>query len=117
VRSRIRRVSTSAWLESPSVPSRSVAHREIPPAETDSVAGHIGFELRCAERKFISFEHSAMFGFAGPMETVLSPHFAFTDSIYPEKDRELQSLYVSSIVSTMTYAGMHTAASRAFKLI
>jgi hypothetical protein len=23
-------------------------------AETDCVAGHIGFELRCAERKFIS---------------------------------------------------------------
>jgi hypothetical protein len=25
-----------------------------PTAETDSVAGHIGFELRCAERKFFS---------------------------------------------------------------
>jgi hypothetical protein len=45
-----------------------------------------------------------------------SPHFAFTDSIYPEKDRELQGLFVTRVVSTMTYAGMHSAASRAFNL-
>ena len=46
-----------------------------------------------------------------------SPHFAFTDSIYPEKDRELHELFVTGVVSTMTYAGLHSAASRAFNLI
>jgi hypothetical protein len=46
-----------------------------------------------------------------------SPHFAFTDSIYAKKDLELMSLDVTCVVSRMTYAGMHTAASKAFKTI
>lgn len=46
-----------------------------------------------------------------------SPHFAFIDSIYPKKDRELESLDVTCVVSTMTFAGMHSAASRAFNVI
>jgi hypothetical protein len=46
-----------------------------------------------------------------------SPHFAFLDSIYPKKDRELESLDITRIPSRMTYAGMHTASSRAFKTI
>ncbi|WP_147283782.1 hypothetical protein [Bosea caraganae] len=46
-----------------------------------------------------------------------SPHFAFLDSIYPKKDRELESLDVECVVSRMTYAGMHTASSHAFNVI
>ena len=46
-----------------------------------------------------------------------SPHFAFTDSIYPKKDGELASLGVTCVTSRMTFAGMHTASSRAFKQI
>jgi hypothetical protein len=46
-----------------------------------------------------------------------SPHFAFLDSIYPKKDLELDSLDVTRVLSKMTYAGMHTAASRAFNVI
>jgi hypothetical protein len=46
-----------------------------------------------------------------------SPHFAFIDSIYTKKDRELESLDVTCVLSKMTFAGMHSAASRAFKVI
>jgi hypothetical protein len=46
-----------------------------------------------------------------------SPHFGFLDSIYPKKDQELASLGITRIRSDMTYAGMHSAASRAFKAI
>ncbi len=46
-----------------------------------------------------------------------SPHFAFTDSIYPKKDAEVQSFGVERVVSKMTYAGMHSASSRAFNVI
>lgn len=46
-----------------------------------------------------------------------SPHFAFLDSIYPKKNRELESLDVTCVVSNMTFAGMHTASSRAFNVI
>lgn len=46
-----------------------------------------------------------------------SPHFAFLDSIYAKKDREMESLNVSCVVSKMTYAGMHSASSRAFNVI
>jgi hypothetical protein len=46
-----------------------------------------------------------------------SPHFAFLDSIYPKKDRELESLGITRITSHMTYAGMHSASSRAFNAI
>lgn len=46
-----------------------------------------------------------------------SPHFAFLDSIYPKKDRELVKLGITLIRAAMTYAGMHSASSRAFKAI
>lgn len=46
-----------------------------------------------------------------------SPHFAFTDSIYPKKDAEVETLGVESVVSKTTYAGMHSASSRAFNVI
>jgi len=46
-----------------------------------------------------------------------SPHFAFIDSIYPKKDRELESLDVTRVASKMTFAGMHSASSRAFNVI
>lgn len=46
-----------------------------------------------------------------------SSHFAFLDSIYPRKDREVESLGISLIPSKATYAGMHSAGSRAFKTI
>ena len=47
-----------------------------------------------------------------------SPHFAFTDSIYAKKDQHLVvDFHVSLIRSRMTYAGIHTAASRAFQTI
>lgn len=46
-----------------------------------------------------------------------SPHFAFINSIYPKKTRELISLNVTTLVSKMTFAGMHTASSRAFNVI
>jgi hypothetical protein len=45
-----------------------------------------------------------------------SPHFAFIDSIYARKDRDLQALAVKSVTSTMTYAGIHSASSTAFNL-
>jgi hypothetical protein len=46
-----------------------------------------------------------------------SPHFAFLDSIYPKKDVEIASLDVTCVASKMTYAGMHTASSKAFHVI
>jgi hypothetical protein len=46
-----------------------------------------------------------------------SPHFAFTDSIYRKKDAALEALGVSRVLSKTTYAGMHSASSRAFNVI
>ncbi len=46
-----------------------------------------------------------------------SPHFGFLDSIYPKKDRELEGLNITSVISKQTYAGMHSASSRAFNVI
>lgn len=46
-----------------------------------------------------------------------SPHFAFIDSIYPTKSGELRYLGVALVTSKRTYAGMHTASSRAFNII
>jgi hypothetical protein len=46
-----------------------------------------------------------------------SPHFAFLDSIYPKKNRDLATLGITRITSDMTYAGMHSAASKAFNTI
>jgi hypothetical protein len=45
-----------------------------------------------------------------------SPHFAFIDSIYSRKDRDLEALGVERVTSTMTYAGIHSASSTAFNL-
>ncbi|WP_316218968.1 MULTISPECIES: hypothetical protein [unclassified Bradyrhizobium] len=45
-----------------------------------------------------------------------SPHFAFIDSIYTKKDRELASMDVERVTSKMTYAGIHSASSEAFNL-
>jgi hypothetical protein len=44
-----------------------------------------------------------------------SPHFGFTDSIYEMKTRDLLALGVHCETSEMTYAGMHSASTRAFK--
>jgi hypothetical protein len=38
-------------------------------AETDCVAGHIGFELRCAERKFISLRYRVSSDLRGVAQT------------------------------------------------
>jgi hypothetical protein len=46
-----------------------------------------------------------------------SPHFAFIDSIYPRKSRAIRQLGVDCIRSKVSYAGMHTAASKAFNTI
>ena len=46
-----------------------------------------------------------------------SAHFAFTDSIYARKDIELEDTGVQRVASKETYAGMHSASSRAFNLI
>lgn len=47
-----------------------------------------------------------------------SSHFAFLDSIYAKKDKEVtQDLNVRLVRSKMTYAGIHTAASEAFQII
>lgn len=43
-----------------------------------------------------------------------SPHFGFTDSIYRKKDIALDALNVHHLRSQMTFAGMHSATSRAF---
>lgn len=46
-----------------------------------------------------------------------SPHFAFTDSWYPLKTGEVVELGVTYVRSGMTYAGIHSAAGRAFDKI
>jgi hypothetical protein len=46
-----------------------------------------------------------------------SPHFGFIDSIYEKKTRSLEGLNVNCETSKMTYAGMHSASSRAFNTI
>jgi hypothetical protein len=43
---------------------------ENPTVETDSVAGHIGFELRCAERIFISLRNRIGSDLRKPVQTV-----------------------------------------------
>jgi hypothetical protein len=45
-----------------------------------------------------------------------SSHFAFIDSIYTKKDRELAGLDVKQVTAKMTFAGIHTASSQAFNL-
>ena len=46
-----------------------------------------------------------------------TPHFGFTDSIHKVKTKEVEGMDVKCIPSAESYAGMHTAASDAFKLI
>src|SRR5580704_17024539 len=41
--------------------------------ETDCVAGHIGFELRCAERKFISLGYRVSSDLRGAAQTAAIP--------------------------------------------
>jgi hypothetical protein len=45
-----------------------------------------------------------------------SSHFAFIDSIYKKKDRQIDALGVKRVASKMTYAGIHSASSKAFNL-
>lgn len=45
-----------------------------------------------------------------------SSHFAFIDSIYQKKDRQIDALGVTRVASKMTYAGIHSASSKAFNL-
>jgi hypothetical protein len=51
--------------------SLCIAPRHV--AETDSVAGHIGFELRCAERIFISLRNRIGSDLRKPVQTVAPP--------------------------------------------
>jgi hypothetical protein len=46
-----------------------------------------------------------------------STHFAFKDKIYWNKADELTARSVTFLASRMTYAGIHTTSSRAFKAI
>jgi hypothetical protein len=46
-----------------------------------------------------------------------TPHFGFIDSIYRVRTHELRELGVTCINSGRTYAGMHTASSKAFNRI
>lgn len=44
-------------------------------------------------------------------------HFGFLDSIYPVKSRMLEGLGVSCIRASMSYAGVHSAGSKAFNVL
>jgi hypothetical protein len=44
-------------------------------------------------------------------------HFGFLDSIYPEKSKDLESLGVKCVSASMSYAGVHSAGSRAFNVL
>ena len=46
-----------------------------------------------------------------------TPHFGFTDSIHDARTRHTKALGVKCIRSSMSYAGLHTASSRAFNVI
>jgi hypothetical protein len=46
-----------------------------------------------------------------------TPHFGFSDSIHDKKSRQLHEFCVVCLPSQETYAGIHTAASRAFNQI
>jgi hypothetical protein len=43
-----------------------------------------------------------------------TPHFGFIDSIHRARSRDLTRLGVTCVMSSRTYAGMHTASSKAF---
>ncbi len=74
----------------------------------------VGFLKRHLENQKLEWQHCARHIV---VIDAYSPHFAFTDSIYPKKDRELESLGVSCVPSHMTFAGMHSASSKAFNVI
>lgn len=44
-------------------------------------------------------------------------HFGFTDSIYPKATRDLTNFNVTQVTASTSYAGLHTASSRAFNSI
>lgn len=46
-----------------------------------------------------------------------TPHFGFIDSIYRVRSRQLNEMGVTCVNSKRTYAGIHTAASKAFNKI
>ena len=46
-----------------------------------------------------------------------TPHFGFTDSIHDARTREIEHLGVKYLKSTVAYAGLHSASSRAFNVI
>lgn len=46
-----------------------------------------------------------------------SPHFGFTDSIHDAKTRQTEGAGVKCLKSAVSYAGLHTASSRAFNVI
>ena len=46
-----------------------------------------------------------------------TPHFGFTDSIHDARTRFTKSLGVECLNSSVSYAGLHTASSRAFNVI
>jgi hypothetical protein len=46
-----------------------------------------------------------------------TPHFGFIDSIYRIRTRQLKELGITCIKSARTYAGIHTASSKAFNKI
>ena len=46
-----------------------------------------------------------------------SPHYAFLDSIYSKKTREVESLGVDVVKAKALYAGIHTAAAKAFNIL
>ena len=52
--------------------SAVLPHLEITPQRPDWLAGHVGFELRCAERKFISLSIRQDSDSREPTQTVLS---------------------------------------------
>ena len=46
-----------------------------------------------------------------------TPHFGFTDSIHHARTRDVKNLGVECLNSSVSYAGLHTASSRAFNVI
>ena len=46
-----------------------------------------------------------------------TPHFGFIDSIHDAQTRHMKSLGVECLNSSVSYAGLHTASSRAFNVI
>jgi hypothetical protein len=46
-----------------------------------------------------------------------TPHFGFIDSIYSEKSYEVKELGVQLVRSKVSYAGVHTASSKAFNIV